>query len=83
MNDTVLVCKAAVVPSRERLTREQVGAWIVKSNPDETWPYFAASQGQRRDTRFQRAWTLGETYREELIRTAFRSGHVGAQVHRD
>jgi len=42
----------------------------VKSNPDETWPYFAASQGQRRDTRFQRAWTLGETYREELIRTA-------------
>lgn len=46
-----------------------VGAWVLKCNPRKTWDYFANSaRGQVPfRTAFDSSWTLGNTYRNELV----------------
>ena len=51
------------------IERSDVGAWVVKGNPN-TWDYFGAAYGQRSDRhgRYESAWTLHRSYRTSLIR---------------
>lgn len=52
-----------------QLSRNDVGAWVFKGNPDEVWDYF----GDLKDSGLQpgdivaRAWTLGRTYRSQFV----------------
>jgi len=54
----------------QKLSHKDVGAWVFKGNPDGVWDYFLelADSGRKRGTVDDGGgWTLGSTYRTELI----------------
>jgi hypothetical protein len=46
----------------------EVGAWVVKAEPNETWDYFESVRQLPSTDPLERGWTLGESYRNRLIR---------------
>jgi hypothetical protein len=52
-----------------RLSRTNVGAWVVKCNPQGVWDYFAEldDSGRAEGSVDDGGWTLGNTYRNELL----------------
>jgi hypothetical protein len=55
--------------SKQQLTRSNVGAWVFKGNPQDTWDYFAALENESRapGVLVDETWTVGTTYRTHLI----------------
>ena len=54
---------------KQRLSRTNVGAWVVKCNPQGVWDYFAEldDSGRAEGSVDDGGWTLGKTYRNELV----------------
>jgi hypothetical protein len=55
--------------SRQQLSHSDIGAWVFKGNPQDTWDYFAAlkDSGQAPGELVDGDWTVGSTYRTHLI----------------
>lgn len=58
------------MPSKSsQLSRGDVGAWVFKGNPDDVWDYFGELEdsGRQPGEIEQGAWTLGPTYRSQMV----------------
>lgn len=50
-------------------SRSDVGAWVFKGNPEQTWDYFSAvvDEGRLPGVPVAGCWTVGNTYRTDMI----------------
>jgi hypothetical protein len=57
------------MPDKQKLSRTNVGAWVVKCNPQGVWDYFQEidDSGRTEGSVDDGGWTLGKTYRNELL----------------
>lgn len=56
--------------SGTRITRSDVGAWVLKGNPEQEWDYFAArdDEGLRSGRKaLNQTWSIGINYRAHLV----------------
>lgn len=56
--------------AKPRLTSADIGAWVLKGNPQDTWDYFEAleDEGRKPGEIVDESWTVSTTYRTQLMR---------------
>lgn len=55
--------------AKPRLTGGDIGAWVLKGNPQDTWDYFEAleDEGRKPGDVVDEVWTVSTTYRTHLM----------------